>query len=122
MTMAQSFAPDWCSPPGDTIKDALACHGLSSAGLGATLGLSTSSIVLLLSGDLAIDAGLADGLAGALGGSRQFWLRREACYRHRLEAAASTAAIDFGTFKEALPLKDMRSFGWLRDVGGGHRG
>jgi plasmid maintenance system antidote protein VapI len=120
MTIAQSFAPDWCSPPGDTIKDALACRRLSSDGLGATLGLSTSSIVRLLSGDLTIDVGLADGLAAAIGGSQQFWLRREALYRDRLDqATVPEDAVDFATFKADLPLKDMRGFGWLPDVGGG---
>jgi Zn-dependent peptidase ImmA (M78 family)/plasmid maintenance system antidote protein VapI len=120
MTAVESFAPDWCSPPGDTIKDALAYRKLCSDGLGATLGLSTSSIVRLLSGDLAIDAGLADGLAAALGGSRQFWLRREAHYRDRVDrSTVPEDAVDFAIFKASLPVKDMRSFGWLRDFGGG---
>jgi HTH-type transcriptional regulator / antitoxin HigA len=120
MTAAQSFAPDWCSPPGDTIKDALACRRLSSEDLGATLGLSTSSTVRLLSGDLPINAGVADGLAAALGGSRQFWLRREALYRDRFDQAESPLdRVDFATFKAALPLKDMLNFGWLREFGGG---
>lgn len=119
MTAVQGFAPDWCSPPGDTIKDALAYRRLCSDGLGAALGLSTSSIVRLLSGDLAIDAGLADGLATALGGSRQFWLQREAHYRDRVDRSTAPGdAVDFATFRASLPVEDMRSFGWLRDFGG----
>jgi HTH-type transcriptional regulator/antitoxin HigA len=120
MTVVESFAPDWCSPPGDTIKEALAYRRMSSDGLGATLGLSTSSLVGLLSGGLVIDASLADGLAAALGGSRQFWLRREAHYRNRLDRARiPESAVDFATFKASLPVKDMLSFGWLRDFAGG---
>jgi HTH-type transcriptional regulator/antitoxin HigA len=115
MIVTQEFAPDWCSPPGDTIKDALACRGLSSDRLGVTLGLSGSTLVDLLSGDLAIDAGLADGLAAALGGSRQFWLKREALYRDRRGYPEPAAGVDFATFKSSLPLRDMHRFGWLRD-------
>jgi HTH-type transcriptional regulator/antitoxin HigA len=119
MTIAQNFAPDWFSAPRDTIEDALACRGLSSDFLVETLGLSTSSIARLLSGQLAIDDDLADGLAAALGGSRKFWLRREAIYRDRLDQSAGLQDfVDFATFKAALPLKDMRSFGWLRDTAG----
>ncbi|HEY2710797.1 MAG TPA: ImmA/IrrE family metallo-endopeptidase [Caulobacteraceae bacterium] len=120
MTMANSFAPDWSSPPGDTIKDALACRNLTADGLASALRLSSSSVARLLSGELVIDAAVAGGLASVLGGSRHFWLRREAFYRDRLDQSlGSHDVIDFASFKAALPLKDMRSFGWLRDSRGG---
>jgi Zn-dependent peptidase ImmA (M78 family) len=116
MNAAQSFAPDWISPPGDTIKDALACHSLSSDRLALALGLSTASTGRLLSGDLAIDTRLADGIAGLLGGTRHFWLKREGLYRDRLNSGpAPQPTFDFAAFKTALPLKDMRNFGWLRE-------
>lgn len=117
MTAAQGFAPDWISPPGDTIKDALACRSLSSDRLGLALGLSMASTGRLLSGELAIDTCLAEGLAELLGGTSYFWLKREGLYRDRRNSAwAPQATFDFEAFKTALPLKDMRNFGWLRDL------
>jgi hypothetical protein len=116
MTAMQGFAPDWVSPPSDTIRDALAYRSLSSDGLGQALGLSASATGRLLTGELAIDAGLAEGLAAMLGGTRCFWLKREGLYRDRLgNASAPQNVVDFGEFKAALPLKDMRNFGWLQD-------
>lgn len=116
MTATQGFAPDWISPPGDTIKDALTCRSLSSDRLGMALGLTSACTGRLLSGDLAIDTRLAEGLADLLGGSSHFWLKREGLYRDRLNSApAQQTTIDFSAFKATLPLKDMRNFGWLRD-------
>lgn len=115
MTVAHGFAPDWISPPGDTIKDALACRSMSSDRLGLVLGLSETSTGRLLSGDLAIDARLAEGLADLLGGTCHFWLKRDGLYRDRLNSGTEPQAFNFAAFKDALPLKDMRNFGWLRD-------
>jgi plasmid maintenance system antidote protein VapI len=117
MTRAEGFAPDWISPPGRTINVALVCRDLTADGLGAALGLSNPAIARLLSGDLAIDAPIAEGLAAVLGGSRQFWLKREGLYRNRLAGASPDVFADFQSFKADLPLKDMRTFGWMRDFG-----
>lgn len=117
MTAMQGFSPDWLSPPGDTIRDALAYRSLPSDGLGEALGLSASATVHLLTGELEIDAGLAERLAAMLGGTQCFWLKREGLYRDRLgQAPAPHNIIDFAEFKAALPLKDMRNFGWLQDL------
>jgi hypothetical protein len=116
MSSLQGFAPDWISPPGDTIKDALACRSLSSDRLAQALGLTTASTGRLLSGELPIDTPLAKGLADLVGGTSCFWLKREGLYRDRLNSASPPPdACDFASFKSALPLKDMRNFGWLRE-------
>lgn len=116
MSMAQAFNPDWVSPPGDTIRDVLACRSLSTDGFGNALGLSVASTKQLMSGELEIDTRLADGLADLLGSTPDFWLKREGVYRERLNrSSAPQAAVDFTAFKASLPLKDMRAFGWLGD-------
>ncbi|ATQ42434.1 ImmA/IrrE family metallo-endopeptidase [Caulobacter mirabilis] len=116
MSAAERFSPDWVSPPGDTIRDALACRDLTPDFLCQELGLSRTATDKLLVGDLFIDTELADGLATTLGASRQFWLSREFLYRERLGTQVQSAApVDFATFKSELPLKDMRAFGWLKD-------
>ena len=118
MTAMYGFSPDWVSPPGDTIRDALVNLTLSSDNVAEALGLPTSVMGHLLSGDLPIDAALAKGLAAKLGGTECFWLKRESVYRDRLgQAPASQAVVDFSEFKAALPVKDMRAFGWLQDLG-----
>lgn len=116
MSLSLAFDPDWISPPGDTIKDALACRSLSSDQLGSALGLSLASTGRLLSGELVIDTRLANGLADLIGGTSLFWLKRDGLYRDRLNRApVLKATADFAAFKAALPLKDMRAFGWLQD-------
>lgn len=116
MSAVQGFEPDWISPPGDTIKDALACRRLPSDRLGSALGLSVACTDRLLMGELEIDSRLAEGLAGFLGGTTNFWLRREGLYRDRLDRVPERqATADFAAFKASLPLKDMRAFGWLRE-------
>jgi plasmid maintenance system antidote protein VapI len=120
MTGMQGFAPNWLSPPGETIRDALDYRRLSSDDLGEALGLSATATGHLLTGQLAIDARLAKGLAAMLGGSQCFWTKREGLYRDRLrEAAPPQDLVDFAEFKAALPLKDMRNFGWLQDFATG---
>jgi HTH-type transcriptional regulator/antitoxin HigA len=114
MMAAASFDPDWVSPPGDTIRDALAHHSLPPEALGDTLGLKGNNLHALLVGELAIDQVIADGLAFALGGTPGFWLSRETNYRVRVDGRRSTsAAPDLDNFLKALPLKDMKTFGWL---------
>lgn len=119
MSAAGNFSPDWVSPPGATISDALASRDLTMDRLSRELGLTPSATDRLLTGDMEIDVRIAEGLANTLGASRQFWLTREFLYRERIEArTGSQASADFATFKSELPLKDMRSFGWLRDFTG----
>ncbi len=116
MSATRGFDPDWISPPGDTIKDALACRRVPSHLLAKALSLSEACTDKLLSGELAINARLAESLASFLGGTPHFWLKRESIYRHSANGcSARQPMVDFAAFKAALPIKDMRNFGWLRD-------
>jgi HTH-type transcriptional regulator/antitoxin HigA len=117
MMSAASFDPDWVSPPGETIRDALAHTQLPSETLGNALGLTSENLRALLAGELEIDRETALGLSAALGGSQGFWLSRETNYRVRLNAQrASKTARDFDSFLQGLPLRDMKAFGWLTDL------
>jgi Zn-dependent peptidase ImmA (M78 family)/plasmid maintenance system antidote protein VapI len=114
MNLVDTFNPDWVSPPGDTIRDALIYKNLSTMSLCRALDISADAAERLLRGDIRIDPAIADGLANALGASRQFWLSRESYYRARLEQkTAALEMMDFATFVKALPLNDMKAFGWL---------
>jgi Zn-dependent peptidase ImmA (M78 family)/plasmid maintenance system antidote protein VapI len=114
MMSAANFDPDWVSPPGETIRDALAHIQLPRETLGEALGLTEKNLRALLLGELEIDGGIARGLSVTLGGSQGFWLSRETNYRVRLNAKRVTkTAPDFDSFLKALPLNDMKAFGWL---------
>lgn len=118
MTPAVSFQPDWISPPGDTIRDALDHHCLSPRLLGDALGLSPHRLEALFSGQAEIDGKVAEGLSEVLGGSPDFWLTREANYRARCDKPpAGVSEPSFDSFLEDLPLRDMKAFGWLTEAG-----
>lgn len=114
MSVAESFSPDWVSPPGDTIRDALAHRNVSLEAFQRALGMTAPATESLLSGELPIDMRIAECLADTLGANRHFWLSREAYFRARVEARASMSRdLDFESFLQQLPIKDMKAFGWL---------
>ena len=118
MSAAGSFCPDWVSAPGESIRDALAFRNLSIEDFGAQIGLSMHDTGQLLTGDIEIDASMADVLSITPGPSRQFWLSRECFYRERLGNGGRGANTDFSGFKSSLPIKDMKAFGWLAEFQG----
>lgn len=80
---SRTFDPDWVSPPGDTIADILTERNWSHTELATHLEVSLSSIEQLIKGELIIDNELGAKLAKVLGGTKQFWLRRESQYRKK---------------------------------------
>jgi HTH-type transcriptional regulator/antitoxin HigA len=79
------FAPDWVSPPGDTIADVLVERGWSCAELARRMGCAETHISQLINGKAAITEDTASRLERVLGSTAGFWLRKEATYRERLE-------------------------------------
>ena len=82
--MGVGFAPDWSSPPGDTIKELMREQGHTLTTLYYSLGIATIDIVGLLSGKVPINLELAVALDRVFGGTPEFWMRREANYRTSL--------------------------------------
>lgn len=78
------FNPDWVSPPGDTILDALRELRLTQAELVDRTQLSLKYVEDLVHGRAAITMDVAMKLEAILGGSTQFWINREAQYREAL--------------------------------------
>ncbi|WP_439498472.1 ImmA/IrrE family metallo-endopeptidase [Bosea sp. (in: a-proteobacteria)] len=119
MTVAAHFQPDWAVAPGATIRDMLSARRLTSDDLCAATDLSIDQADNLLSGKLPISEPLAEMLAEAVGGSRQFWLKRESLYRFRLSQirADQNESAQTNFFKQ-LPLRDMKAFGWLDPYAG----
>jgi HTH-type transcriptional regulator/antitoxin HigA len=82
------FNPDWASPPGDTIREMLNERRLSTMWLATRIARPFSRMVGLLAGREPLDEELAAALAVAIGGSKEFWMKRELHYRQALASDA----------------------------------
>lgn len=108
------FQPDWFSPPGHTIAAKLRSSGVSLDNFAWEMDMPSPDATKLLDGELKIDDRIALKLGQVLGGSREFWIRREAQYRGDINRLAEE--IDIQTAKQwlrLLPLKDMTDRGWI---------
>lgn len=76
-----SWEPDWASPPGDTLIEALQERGWTQAHLARATGFSQKHINQIVKGKASVGVGLAVELEKLGVGSARFWLHREADYR-----------------------------------------
>lgn len=103
-----SFMPDWAVPPGATVRALMQRKGVTTRDLSGGLRTTAENIENLLDGNYAINAEIAMGLAGMVGGSLNFWMNREAQYRasvERVEVAKSWSTL--------FPLAEMARMGWI---------
>lgn len=115
MTHLSEFSPDWVSPPGDTVAALLRARSVSALELARSLGTSAQAVDALIAGRATITFEQADGLARLLGGSQEFWVRREAQYRDALARSEGDAHTEDGAaWLASLPVRDMVRLGWLR--------
>lgn len=112
MTDSTAFAPDWISPPGDTIEDLLEELGWSKAGFAERTGFTAKHVNELVKGRVPITADAAERLSLVLGSTPDFWLVRDAQYQAALERrrAIESAQAEAGWLDE-LPLAWMRKHG-----------
>lgn len=78
------FAPDWVSPPGETILDLLEERGWTQQQLADRLGFSLKHVNQLIKAKVPLTEDAAARLQNVLGAPVGFWLMREAQYRERL--------------------------------------
>jgi HTH-type transcriptional regulator/antitoxin HigA len=110
--LAAPFAPDWVSPPGDTILDIIEEKCWTQSELAQRLGFSPKHVNQLIKGKVPLTEEAAIRLERVLGGAIGFWLAREAQYRERcarLEAVKKQA--DWTGWLDSLPVKEMMSAG-----------
>ncbi len=86
------FAPDWISPPGDTILDLIEEKNWTQTELARRMGYSLKHVNRLVKGKVALTEDTAILLERVLGASAQFWLAREAQYRERIARRKEAAA------------------------------
>lgn len=113
MADREDFQPDWASAPGETIADALRERGVPPSVFAGNVGCEAEQFNELLHGRTELSLETALLLERHLGGSRAFWLNREAHYRAdlaRLRKEVESAA----EWLTHLPLRDMIRFGWVQ--------
>lgn len=111
---ATRFAPEWASPPGDTIADLLEERGWSQQELAQRLDYSEKHVSQLINGKVPLTEDAAARLASVLGAPVGFWLKREAQYREQLaKLDAVQRFADWQDWLDDLPVRDMMQHGWI---------
>ncbi len=109
---AVAFAPDWVSPPGDTVLDLLEERSWTQAQLAERLGYSQKHVNQLIKGKVPLTEDAAIRLQNVLGAPVGFWLKREAQFRER--AALMDAANRYASmvpWLEKMPVKELMDAG-----------
>lgn len=113
---AQTFSPDWVSPPGDTIMDLMEERDWSQVELACRLGFSTKHLNQLIKGKAALTDDTALRLERVLGSTANFWLNREAKYRERLaRLKVKKRYHNWIGWLDKLPLTDLKKAGIIPD-------
>ena len=111
------FAPDWVSPPGESILDITEERGWTQAELANRLGYSEKHISQLINGKASLSVDAAVRLERVLGSTADFWLAREANYqRHKARLDAADKHASWVPWLDALPVKDLMDSGALPKV------
>jgi HTH-type transcriptional regulator/antitoxin HigA len=108
------FAPDWVSPPGDTILDLLEERGWTQQQLADRLGYSLKHVNQLIKAKVPLTEDAAIRLQNVLGAPVGFWLTREAQYRERIAVQDATERqTAMVPWLERFPIKEMMQVGVL---------
>jgi len=87
-TRAGEFAPNYASPPGDTITEILDVRGMSQAELALRIGMAAKTVNEIVKGKAPITPETAIKLEHVLGVPASFWNTREQQYREKLACQA----------------------------------
>lgn len=110
--LAAPFAPDWVSPPGDTLLDILEERDWTQDELAQRLGYTPKHVNQLIKGKVPLTEDAAIRLERVVGGTVGFWLAREAKYRERCaRLAAAEKFAGWIDWLDTLPIKEMMSAG-----------
>lgn len=106
--LKEDFAPDWISPPGDTILDLLEERDWSQADFAKRMGQSTKHISQIITGKAPITLDTALKLERVLSGPARFWMNREAQYRENLIRIQEFEKLEEWTgWIDELPVKNL---------------
>lgn len=106
--LSTPFAPDWVSPPGETILDLIEERGWTQGELSHRLGYTEKHVSQLINGRVPLTDEAALRLERVLGSNAGFWLAREAKYReHSARLAAVEAQKGWTTWVDELPVREL---------------
>lgn len=109
-----SFAPDWYSPPSNSVNRILAHMGLSIEEVLSDDVHGHSDVAAVADGKLRITASIAKLLSESLGSSPEYWLKRQENFDQALRRCSDAIAPhEAREFLSALPVSDMKKFGWI---------
>lgn len=105
---------DWFSRPGDSLIAAMRRRGLSAMQLANGLNGGADQLKGFVKGTIAIDKTAAEVLAAMLGGTSDFWLRRQQNYENALSRAVAAVSIDDAEiWLSSIPVPGQKSRGRL---------
>jgi addiction module HigA family antidote len=109
-----TFAPDWVSPPGDTILDLLEERGWKQTEFAERIGFTTKHVNQIINGKSAITEDAAIRLERVLGSTARFWMNRESQYREALAREAELEALENDVeWLTEIPVTHMVKCGWM---------
>lgn len=91
MKKGQEFTPDWFSKPGDSLRALMLRQNLPAQSVASHLTGGMTTLRGLLDGSSAVNREHATALAGAVGGTISFWLKRQEQYELALDRAVDRA-------------------------------
>jgi len=115
MSNQNDFNPNWASTPGDTIADILNEKKLSISDFSKMMNSSISEVNNLLHGYILINESIAQKLNKCIGGSTDFWLRRESQYRSDIERLKG---VEHQKWLKLLPVNFMVKNNWIEKENG----
>ena len=102
------FAPDWVSPPGDSISDLIEERSWPQSELAQRLGYTEKHMSQLINGKVPLTLDAAVRLERVLGSTIEFWLALEANYqRHKARIDAAKQHARWIDWLDELPLKEL---------------
>lgn len=112
--LSASFAPDWVSPPGESIFDLTEERGWTQVELAQRLGYTEKHVSQLINGKAPLSVDAAQRLERVFGSTLDFWLALEANYqKHKARLDAAEKHAGWVTWLDELPLKELMACGAL---------
>lgn len=93
----QDFHPDWFSKPGDSILSLMHRRAVPAVTLADSLDGNMATLRGLVAGLQPIDSRIAQAISRVLGGTADFWIRRQENYDKALDRAVEAIAETEGT-------------------------
>lgn len=109
-----TFAPNWASPPGDTIQDLMVERDWSQAELAQRLGSSPKHLNQLMKGKVPLTYDMALKLEQVLGSTLSFWMNRELKFREHMERLEAKVKFEaWSGWLDELPIADLKKIGLI---------